>query len=33
MNISTIDVAVIAIHLIGITAFGIWIGYRRNTSS
>ncbi len=28
-----IDVAVIAIYLIGITAFGIWIGYRRNTSS
>lgn len=33
MNISAIDVAVIAIYLIGITAFGIWIGYRRNTSS
>ena len=33
MNISLIDVAVIAIYLIGITAFGIWIGYRRNTSS
>lgn len=28
-----IDVAVIAIYLIGITAFGIWIGYRRNASS
>ena len=28
-----IDVAVIAIYLIGITAFGIWIGYRKNTSS
>ena len=28
-----IDVAVIAIYLIGITAFGIWIGYRRNTNS
>jgi len=28
-----IDVAVIAIYLIGITAFGIWVGYRRNTSS
>ncbi len=25
--------AVIAIYLIGITAFGIWIGYRRNTNS
>jgi len=33
MNISWIDVAVIAIYLIGITAFGIWIGYRRNASS
>ena len=33
MNISQIDVAVIAFYLIGITAFGIWIGYRRNTSS
>jgi len=28
-----IDVTVIAIYLIGITVFGIWIGYRRNTSS
>jgi SSS family solute:Na+ symporter len=28
-----VDPAVIAIYLIGITAFGIWIGYRRNTSS
>jgi len=28
-----IDVAVIALYLIGITAFGIWIGYRRNASS
>jgi SSS family solute:Na+ symporter len=33
MNISLIDVAVIALYLIGITAFGIWIGYRRNTNS
>jgi SSS family solute:Na+ symporter len=32
-KVSSIDVAVIAIYLIGITAFGIWIGYRRNTSS
>jgi SSS family solute:Na+ symporter len=32
-HISMIDKAVIAIYLIGITAFGIWIGYRRNTSS
>ena len=28
-----IDPVVIAVYLIGITAFGIWIGYRRNTSS
>lgn len=33
MSVSPIDVAVIAIYLIGITAFGIWIGYRHNTSS
>jgi SSS family solute:Na+ symporter len=33
MNISPIDVAVIAIYLIGITAFGIWAGYRKNASS
>ena len=31
--VKLIDPAVIAIYLIGITAFGIWIGYRRNTSS
>lgn len=33
MHISLIDVAVIAIYLIGITAFGIWVGYRRDASS
>jgi SSS family solute:Na+ symporter len=33
MTISMIDVAVIALYLIGITAFGIWIGYRRKASS
>ena len=33
MNISMIDVAVIAIYLIGITAFGIWIGFRRHAST
>lgn len=33
MNISPIDVAVIAIYLIGITGFGIWAGYRKNASS
>jgi SSS family solute:Na+ symporter len=31
--ISLVDPIVIAVYLIGITAFGIWIGYRRNTSS
>ena len=30
MNISPIDVAVIAIYLVGITGFGIWAGYRKN---
>ena len=33
MHISMIDVAVIAIYLVGITAFGIWVGYRRNATS
>ncbi len=33
MNVSLIDVAVIAAYLIGITAFGIWIGFRRNAST
>ncbi|MFM8983235.1 MAG: sodium:solute symporter family transporter [Spartobacteria bacterium] len=33
MHISMIDVAVIAIYLIGITAFGIWVGYRREATS
>lgn len=33
MDISPIDLSVIAVYLIGITAFGIWIGYRHNTSS
>jgi len=31
--IKLVDPVVIAVYLIGITAFGIWIGYRRNTSS
>lgn len=33
MNISPLDVAVIAIYLVGITGFGIWVGYRKNASS
>lgn len=32
MNISPIDVAVIATYLLGITAFGIWVGYRKNAT-
>ena len=33
MNVSPIDIAVIAIYLVGITAFGIWVGYRRNATT
>jgi solute:Na+ symporter, SSS family len=33
MNVSAIDVVVIAVYLIGITAFGIWVGFRRDASS
>ncbi|MBM3891765.1 MAG: sodium/solute symporter, partial [Verrucomicrobia bacterium] len=33
MNVSMIDVAVIAIYLIGITAFGIWVGFRRQATT
>lgn len=33
MNISPIDVAVIATYLVGITGFGIWAGYRKDASS
>jgi solute:Na+ symporter, SSS family len=33
MAISPIDVIVIAVYLVGITAFGIKMGYRRNASS
>ena len=33
MNISMIDVAVIVIYLLGITAFGIWVGFRRRASA
>lgn len=33
MNLTHIDVAVIAFYLIGITAFGIWVGYRRRATS
>ena len=33
MHISTIDIIVIAAYLLGITAFGIWVGYRKNASS
>lgn len=33
MSVSGIDVVVIAVYLIGITSFGIWIGFRRNAST
>jgi len=33
MNISPIDLVVIAVYLIGITAFGIWVGFRRHSST
>jgi SSS family solute:Na+ symporter len=33
MSASPIDIIVIAIYLIGITAFGIWVGYRRDAST
>jgi solute:Na+ symporter, SSS family len=33
MHIATIDIIVIAVYLIGITLFGIWVGYRKKTSS
>ena len=33
MNISPLDVAVIAVYLIGITGFGIWVGFRRNATA
>jgi len=33
MNVSMIDVAVIAAYLLGITAYGIWAGFRRNATT
>jgi SSS family solute:Na+ symporter len=33
MNVSGIDLAVIALYLVGITTFGIWTGYRRHAST
>ncbi len=33
MTASPIDILVIAVYLIGITSFGIWIGYRKNSTS
>jgi SSS family solute:Na+ symporter len=33
MNIATIDIIVIAVYLIGITAFGIWVGYKKSATS
>ena len=31
--VATLDIVTIAIYLLGITAFGIWVGYRKNASS
>jgi len=33
MNLAPLDIAVIAFYLVGITVFGIWIGYRRKASA
>lgn len=33
MNISTLDLVVIAVYMIGITAIGIRVGYRKNTNT
>ncbi len=33
MKIETIDLIIIALYLIGITAFGIWVGYRKKASA
>ncbi|SDS18906.1 sodium/solute symporter [Opitutus sp. GAS368] len=33
MNLSWIDITIIAIYLIGITAFGIWVGYRKGATT
>jgi solute:Na+ symporter, SSS family len=33
MTLSILDVIIIAVYLIGITAFGIWIGFRRHAST
>ncbi len=33
MNLSTLDVVVIVVYLVGITAFGIWAGFRRHAST
>jgi solute:Na+ symporter, SSS family len=33
MQIETIDIIIIALYLIGITAFGIWVGYSKSASS
>ena len=33
MSIAIIDIIVIAVYLIGITAFGIWVGYKKSATS
>jgi solute:Na+ symporter, SSS family len=32
-NVATLDLIIIAVYLIGITLFGIWIGYKKTTTS
>lgn len=33
MHLSILDIVIIALYLIGITVFGIWVGYRKESSS
>ena len=33
MHLNSIDFAVIVVYLVGITAFGIWVGFRRHAST
>ena len=32
-TVNWVDATVLAVYLVGITAFGIWVGYRRHASS
>lgn len=33
MHLNSIDFAVIVVYLVGITTFGIWVGFRRHAST